>query len=338
MDPKKTDRADIRPRSARSLIEDFDAELREGQPDLTTLATGFDPLDTVLGGGFRPGELTFVGGMPGVGKTVLTLQWARNLARDGAHVVYACYEHEEYDLLVRLLSLEMGEIEGVDTDHTEKLRLRLKEASVQGGAGIFDIIQEDPVARQAYAAMSTYADRLDLMKASGRYTGVPQLEEIVEAASSKRRTVLFVDYVQKVALDRDMPSEAEKVTIVSESLKDMALTHRVPVISVVAADKAGLRSPRLRLHDLRGSSALMFEADVALILNNKYESVAKVHRAYDPVRANSFKEWSVFSLEKNRGGPADINLEFKTDFPHFRYEQVGGIVHETLYDDRTDDE
>lgn len=334
--PKKTDRADIRPRSATSLLTEFDEELREGHAELASLATGFDPLDAVLGGGLRPGELTLIGGMPGVGKTVLTLQWARNLARNGATVYYVCYEHDENDLLVRLLSLEMGEIQDVDTDHTEKIRTRLREAAVRGGNGLLEVLSDDSVARSAYTRLTGYADRLHLMKGSGRYTGVPQLEEIVAESSGNGRTVLFVDYLQKVSLDRDMPDESEKVTVVTEGLKDLALERKVPVVSVVAADRQGLKSPRLRLHDLRGSSALQFEADVALILNNKYESVAKVHRAYDPVRANSFKEWSVFSVEKNRGGPADVNLEFKTDFPHFRYEPVGGVLQETLYDDRTE--
>lgn len=332
---KKTDRADIRPRSATSLLTEFDGELREGHRELASRPTGFEPLDTVLGGGVRPGELTLVGGMPGVGKTILTLQWARNLARDGGTVYYVCYEHEEYDLLVRLLSLEMGEIEGVDTDHTEKIRMRLREAALSGGQGLAEILADDHVARTAYERMSAYADRLHLMKGSGRYTGVPELEAVVAGSSGNGRTVLFVDYIQKVSLDREMPDEAEKVTVVTEALKDMALDRKVPVIAVVAADKPGLRAPRLRLHDLRGSSALQFEADVALMINNKYEAVAKVHRAYDAIRANSYKEWAVFSVEKNRGGPSGINLEFRTDFPHFRYQQVGGVVQESLWDERT---
>ena len=332
---KKPHRDDIRPRSATSLLTEFDEELREGHSDLASLETGFEPLDTVLGGGLRPGELTLIGGMPGVGKTVLTLQWARNLARTGASVYYVCFEHEEHELLVRLLSLEMGEIEGVDTDHTEKIRTRLREAALSGGRGLLDVLAEDEVARTAHARMRRYADRLHLMKGSGRYTGVPELDAVVADSSGDGRTVLFIDYIQKVSLDRDMPDEAEKVTVVTEALKDLALDRKVPVVSVVAADKAGLKAPRLRLHDLRGSSALQFEADVAIILNNKYESVAKVHRAYDPVRANSYKEWSVFSVEKNRGGPANVNLEFRTDFPHFRYHEVGGVVQESLWDERT---
>src|SRR5688572_15358599 len=45
------------------------------------LSTGFVPLDDVLNGGLRPGELLIVGGPFGVGKTIFGLQVARNVVR-----------------------------------------------------------------------------------------------------------------------------------------------------------------------------------------------------------------------------------------------------------------
>lgn len=49
--------------------------------------TGFDVLDTALGGGIKATELLLLGGLPGVGKTVAAVQITRNLARDGSNVV-----------------------------------------------------------------------------------------------------------------------------------------------------------------------------------------------------------------------------------------------------------
>ena len=146
--------------------------------------------------------------------------------------------------------------------------------------------------------------------------------------------VLFVDYLQKVAMHPEPPVEAEKITQVTESLKDMALTYKIPIICVVAADKEGLQSRRLRLHHLRGSSALMYECDVAVILNDKFNTVSKVHLAYDPVRAETFKDWVVFTVEKNRGGPNLLDLEFRKDFLHFRFDPEGNLVQEKLIDER----
>lgn len=326
------------PRPVSQLLEDLSSDLASGHArELIPLETGFQPLDNVIGGGLRPGDLILVGGMPGAGKTVLALQWARNLARAGVDVTYLCYEHEEADLLMRLLALEMGELPEADQEDTEKIRLRIRDAAVVGGRGLREVFDQDPLARTAYERLQVYARWLRVLKASGRYTGVPEIERMLTSARQDR-SVLVVDYLQKVALARQVPDEAEKVTIVTEDLKELALTYKVPMVCVVAADRQGLKSPRLRLHDLRGSSALAFESDIAIMLNDKYSAVAKVHRAYDPLKAATFRDWVVASIEKNRGGPPGVHLEFRKDFAHFRFDPVGGVVSETLVDERSDAE
>ena len=64
---------------------------------------GFDLLDDVLAGGIRQGEVLLLGGKPGVGKTIASLQWARSMAQRGIVAVYLCYEHDEVTLVTRLL-------------------------------------------------------------------------------------------------------------------------------------------------------------------------------------------------------------------------------------------
>ena len=71
-----------------------------------------------------------------------------------------------------------------------------------------------------------------------------------------------------------------------------------------------------------------------MILNDKFNTVSKVHLAYDPVRAETFRDYVVFTIEKNRGGPNLLDLEFKKDFLHFRFEPEGGLVAEKLVDER----
>ena len=50
----------------------------------TRFPTGMFPLDDVLDGGFRRQDLVLITGRPGAGKTVMALQWARAVARQGA--------------------------------------------------------------------------------------------------------------------------------------------------------------------------------------------------------------------------------------------------------------
>lgn len=322
-----------KPRTVAGVLGEVDAALRAGlAKELVPVPTGFEPLDSILGGGLQAGELTLLGGAPGAGKTIACLQWARNIALAGRTVVYACYEHEESELLLRLLSLEIGESSEAPDFETTSLRAGIRAAATSE-KGLAAVFEENLPARRAHARVEQYSERLWLLKASGAHTGMTEIDELLDQHIGGS-PVLFVDYLQKVSVRPEPASEAEKVTQIAAGLKELALARRVPVVSIVAAEMEGIKSPRLRLHHLRGSSALAFESDVAIILNEKFRCLSKVHLAYDPVRAETFKDWVVFSIEKNRGGPSLIDVEFRKDFAHFRFDSDGGIVVEKLLDER----
>ena len=86
------------------------------------------------------------------------------------------------------------------------------------------------------------------------------------------------------------------------------------MIAIVAADKEGLKASRLRNYHLRGSSAINYEADIILILNEKYHIVAKVNIEFNPYQAQRFRDWVIVSVEKNRGGQDKVDLEFEKHF------------------------
>jgi replicative DNA helicase len=306
------------------------------ETDVRSVPTGFDVLDEVLGGGLHAGELLLLGGPPGVGKTIVALQWARELARTGHTAVFACYEHEPTTLLVRLLGLEIGELGG-----DEKLSRGLIGLLAEGdatGQGLDELLVGEPLGQQALARVREYADRLIMVRASGAHTTLEQLDELMRDTSADRTTtVLFVDYLQKIPLQPEPSSESEKVTRTVEGLKDLALEHHMPVVLLSAVDAEGMRASRLRMFHLRGSSAIAFESDVVLMMNSKEKAISKVHLTYDAVRARDFRNWAVFSIEKNRGGPNLVDLEHRKDFVHFRFEPEGGMVSEKLVDERLDE-
>ncbi len=60
-------------------MEEVEYQAQNGQAErLRPIPTGFTPLDDILNGGMRPGELLMIGGAFGVGKTIWALQVARN--------------------------------------------------------------------------------------------------------------------------------------------------------------------------------------------------------------------------------------------------------------------
>lgn len=329
---------DTRSTRLSTLLGELDQALRAGDTtDLSVTPTGYKILDETLGGGLHAGDLFLLGGPPGVGKTIASLQMARHMVRSGTPALFVCYEHEETVLTMRLLALEAAEL-GADPQASGRLA-NLLLLGAQGQHGLREALGSDPVLVDALEAMESYADNLTLVRASGAHTSTGDIDRLIaEFISNGVHPVVFVDYLQKIPLHPEPPTETEKVTRTVEALKDLALQHRVPIVAISAVDSAGMDARRLRLHHLRGSSAIAFEADVVLMLNDKHKAVSKVHLAYNRAGAKRFREWVVWSVEKNRGGPNLIDLEFRKDFSHFRFDPDGGIVTENLVDERLDDE
>jgi len=314
----------------RSLASVLD-EANHGKSGRRTFPTGFPILDRAIGGGLRSRNLTLIGGAPGIGKTVTTLQWARNLAVDGASVVFVCYEHDEATLMSRLLHLELGELPpderaGEAGRHARKLLAQVSE----GVMTLSEAVIKAPALDEPYRQIQKYADRLWLVRASGSTTTLDELSNLVSSDTD----ALFVDYLQKVPLRNDIPDERERIVQVSQGLKDLAMRENIAVVAVSAADKEGLEAPRLRMHHLRGSSAVSYEADVIIILNEKFGVVSRQQLTHDLTAAESHKHRLVFTIEKNREGADMIDIEFIKQFDYLRVDPTGGRVAERLIDER----
>jgi replicative DNA helicase len=163
----------------------------------------------------------------------------------------------------------------------------------------------------------------------------------VEAIGSLARTcpgsgplVAIVDYLQKVSVYPDPPSEEEQVRWSVEGLKELAMSQSVAVLAVVAADVEGVKAQRMRIHHLRGDTALAFEADAVLIMNDKHRAVARHDVVCQPDLAEGLHSWVVFSLEKNRGGVDGIDFELRRRFAHACFDPAGGFLSEQLADGR----
>jgi replicative DNA helicase len=295
--------------------------------------TGFQPLDSVLGGGLEPGGLTVLGGAPGRGKTIAALQWARQAAIDGARSIYVCFEHLERTLLARLLAIEVGELvderEVMDAVRLDLLRNRLK-ALAAGQCGLVDVAGSDELLAEAVELTFAYSDRLVLVSQPSRAAGVNPFVELV-AEHGRDRTVLYVDYLQKVDVLAGSSSDEDQVRQAAEDLKDLAIDTGIPVVAIAAADRLGLAARRLSMHHLRGSTATAYEADAIVVLNEKLSTVSRSHLAFDTTRHEDFRQRTIFSVEKNRSGESGADLEFKKDFSFFRFDPHGRFVSERLW-------
>ncbi len=331
----------VAPRSASEVLGTLAGKVAAGDVDqYQPVPLGFTPLDKTIGGGLRAGELLLIGGAQGTGKTTMAVQMARNIVMGGqASVLYVCYEHDEEYLLNRIIAMESalqhlpGRVNGIKL---QDVRKEILSTWLAQGEGFADLMA-NPRLRPALERVNRYGPNLFLLRGSQTKNTVDNLHQLVQRykeLSGDRRLVVFIDYMQKVPVIPDPNTEAEKVTFVVNGLKDLALQNEVPMISIVAADKEGLKAARLRNHHLRGSSAINYEADIILILNEKYQIVAKVNIEFNPYQAQRFRDWVIVSVEKNRGGQNAVDLEFEKHFEYSCFDANGRTVQEKLIEER----
>jgi len=315
------------PQTLGDVVNDLDRRLREGRlEDYLPIPTGFTPLDEYLGGGLHAEDLTLIGGMQNIGKTVAVLQMARNIASSGqALAIVVCYEHSPLYLLHRLLCLESvdptcSEVSGGVT------RDAISAAVVEGLRGeeqvTFDwLLGRVPGAQVAWQSMSGYLEGLWLVLGDGLKTTVDVLGLYVELALERgyRDVVLFVDYLQIVPVRPSLTGErygdTQRISMVMKALKTTALQHHVPVVAVAAADEEALRQQRVHLENLWGPALVQYEPDVALILNRGEISVGAE-------RTRSVR----WAIEKNRSGPSEVEMEIVLHGPYYAFNPVGRLV------------
>jgi replicative DNA helicase len=194
----------------------------------------------------------------------------------------------------------------------------------------------NPRLRPSLERIARYGSNLYLMRGTATSSTIENIRDLVADARTTdgQRVVLVVDYLQKVPVIPEPADEAEKVTRVVNGLKDIALALEIPVIAIVAADREGLKAKRLRNHHLRGSSALNYESDIILIMNDKYHIVAKVNIEFNPYQAQRYRDWVVVTVEKNRGGQDNVDLEYEKLFEYSCFDPTGRVTAEKLIEER----
>jgi replicative DNA helicase len=298
-----------------------------GQGTSRTWPTGFTPLDGLLGGGLQAGDLALVAGPQGTGKTTMALQVARNVCAAGGEAVYLCYEHSPEQLFEKLLVMEMALHGGPLAPSHEEVRRRLSS----GRSGLGEAIGDLHGAPEGLASLEGWSPRLHLVGARGDVTGLQEVREL--AGRTQGTPLVVVDYLQKVYAG-DLVDEDVRVSRIATGLKDLALELECPVVAVAAVDRAGLDARRIRARHLKGSVTLAYEADVVLVLQDKFDIVARQHLVYDLAGAQDHHRWVVCSVEKNRHGRDHGALEFHKRLTHAHLDPNGRLVEQELVDER----
>lgn len=328
IDPKLT--------TLSSVLERADSRLRDPERDVHLWPTGFDILDEVIGGGLRAGTLNLISGPQGQGKTMLTLQIARSAVLAGRSALFFSYELDADSLVQRLVAMEAGELGDSEAPKLSAIRATFEGQDGSWG-GLDQRFAHSPYGLAGLQRVMTYSDRLAIHRSTHSHTGMGEINNAVKdfAGVCGEAPLVVIDYLQKVGVPHVELSEEERITRVTEELKDLAIEFGCPVLAIAASDRDGLEpGSRMRARNMRGSTALAYEADIVLILSTKSDIVARHHLVYDPGSIERFRDWSVITVEKNRSGHGGAEIELRKRFDQGRFEPHGRLVGEKLIDER----
>lgn len=312
--------------SAVQALEHLDELVVTGEVLARTWATGLQPLDTHLGGGLHDGDLVLLAGPQGTGKTTVSLQVARNVVAAGGHATYVCFEHTPAQLVERLIVMEMALVTGDLAPLQDEVRSRL----ARGSSDLVTALSDLPGALQALRTIDGYGTRLRFVGARGDLTSLDDIGRIAAAAPAG---LLVVDYLQKVHAGADLDEDAQ-VARTATYLKHLALELGCPVLAITAVERAGLDAPRVRARHVKGSVTLAYEADIILVLQDKYDVVDRRHLVFGSPHGQDHRRWLVCSVEKNRHGEDRLDIEFRKRLAHGHIQPVGRLVDDALVDER----
>lgn len=268
-----------------ALAESFDRldELAKKAGGLRGVPTGFKDIDNKLAG-MQDSNLIILAARPGIGKTAFVLNIAHYAAMKGK-------------VPVGIFSLEMSKEELVD-------RLLVAQADIDAWKykiGRLDDSDFDKL-QEAYGVLADtplYIDDTPGINISEMRTKARRLQ----AESGLK--LLIVDYLQLIDPGKRYDSRVVEVSMVSQSLKNLARELKIPVLAVSQLSRAvearGTKVPQLA--DLRESGAIEQDADVVMFL----------YRAEDEVKDPS-QILTKLLIAKHRNGPlGEVDLMFVGD-------------------------
>jgi replicative DNA helicase len=260
----------LRRRSAEQLewlAQTFDEVLDNLDKPPTLMPTSFAKINEVIDG-FRPGAVYVVAARPGVGKTMLGMEFAH----------YAAHNHG-----VLFFSMEMSK--------QELAKRIISSVSNVTATEIFKGNIEQESWKRIANSRSKIAEGLMIDDRPG--TSVDRIRAVFHKAVAERPIdMIVIDYLGLMEDVQASKSRYEKVTNISNDVKRLARELNVPIIALHQLNRAveNRSEPRPTLSDLRDSGAIEQDADVVMLL----------HRDQDA--DGSFMSELKVAIAKNRHG------------------------------------
>ena len=240
------------------FLSEYVVEMRSRPP---FMASCWHKLNKFIGG-FRPAGFYVIAGRPGEGKTIIALQAAFELSKQGKHVLYFSLEMPalqlQHRLLAQTLQIDYSKIANDDLD--------FKVTEIDNGD-----FYETTARQQVESASAMLGNNLGVI-ASGRLT--PNMVRAYISAAAKSRPVdaVFIDYLGLMQDDAEHRDKTAKIGAISGTLKQLALELNIPFVVAVQLGREIENRPKGKpqLSDLRDSGSIEQDADVVLMIRRNH--------------------------------------------------------------------
>jgi replicative DNA helicase len=252
------------------------------------IPTGFMDLDSLLSGGWAPGQLVVVGARPAMGKTTFASGIARAAAIRNKIPTY-------------FASLEMGKDELANTMLCGEAKIALHHLK-QG------LVQNDDLARAALKlpAMGEAPLHID----DNPLVTLPGLRAVVRnLVRTAGLRLLVVDYLQLMQAPR-AESRQVAVSMLSRGLKLLAKEFGITVVVLAQLNRGPEQrtEKKPQVSDLRESGSIEQDADIVILLHREDAYEKESPRAGE----------ADLIVGKHRGGPtATITVAAQLHFSRF---------------------
>lgn len=226
------------------LIDELD-KLFKSNGALQGITTGLSNLNKVTNG-LQDGRFYIFAGRPGEGKSSLLLQLTHAAADSGRPVVYFSLEMPAEELGLRLLASLSRVVTG------KFARGTASEQDFERVSAATLVMKNLPV---------TIVD-----STSALHDIISQANRMCSGGKTK---MIVLDYLQRVRIPGYKQNRNELVTEVSNAMKDLAMSLKVPVIAAAQLNRSVTKENRPpNLADLRDSGSLEQDADFVGLLHS----------------------------------------------------------------------
>lgn len=277
------------------VIRDIEG-LYSGEGKTHNIPTGFGSIDVKIGG-FGRGELVIIAGRPSMGKSLIAMNIAENVAMRGGCVAVFSLEMTRENLIKRTIA----SLSETNLYHLMYGGIRQDEINRIMSAQELITKLSELICIDTDANINVFNIRARIRKV------VQQIQK-----KGKRLDMIVIDYLQRMIGDSNLKGRNLQIAEITRQLKNIALEFNIPVVCLSQLNRGSEQTSEKipMLSNLRDSGAIEQDADKVIFIHRE-----GYYKKDDPDLRNS----ATLIIGKNRNGEVgDVNLYFEHSIPKFR--------------------